>query len=485
MAGVRLLSTGSTGVLTSSGFYFPLGNSGGVQNAPFTVEANAQVKYRTGGTLSNFYLRIPSGGNNTNGTVTATIRKNGVNTTMTVSVGAFASGEFEDTTDTLTVASGDLLNYGIGGVTNTIFTVFGCTFDVGGTSGLMKYVSGNGIFSVDSVSYYTEVSGLQTYNQTESNMRARLKTAGTFQNMYVYVSANARTTTSTITALKNGAATTMTVSIGSASTGVFEDITHTFTVVSGDDVDWQLTMGGGAGQSITIPIISVEMSMSSSAFMLVAGDALESIQFSANSDYAHFAVAGDVDGNHLNEKTSRLRLVGAVNNLTTRVPSNTLTSATTTVTFVQNGTGTSLQVSIGAGLTGEFEDSTHSVSVVATDEVEVHVNTANVGSGQIVMSGWSMLFSGTTTASGTMKATLSSSRSTPHQASTGSTTVKFSGVATIAVASKSGSATIGLTAAVRVSKSGLIFTSIRASVIAPRGQIRRAIILETGSETYP
>lgn len=73
-----------------------------INNSP---ESIAQFKTRVAFTLSNFYVRVNS--NAVSGTSTATFRKNAVNGNQTVSYAGAATGQFEDVTNTDSVAIGD------------------------------------------------------------------------------------------------------------------------------------------------------------------------------------------------------------------------------------------------------------------------------------------------------------------------------------------------------------------------------------------
>ena len=79
-----------------------------------------QILYRSPGTLSKLYVRVTA--NSNVGSVTLRVRKNGANGNMFVTIPAGATGAFEDTVNTDTVAAGDKLNYQstTGGATGTM-----------------------------------------------------------------------------------------------------------------------------------------------------------------------------------------------------------------------------------------------------------------------------------------------------------------------------------------------------------------------------
>jgi hypothetical protein len=75
---------------------------------------------------------------------------------------------------------------------------------------------------------------------TQADQQWAIPSAGTVSDLYVYVSANASTTDTTVTLFKNSVATTLTVTITALTTGTFSDTTHTVSVAAGDLLQWEL-----------------------------------------------------------------------------------------------------------------------------------------------------------------------------------------------------------------------------------------------------
>lgn len=93
-----------------------------------TSEDAARVYLNLAGTLSKLYIGVSA--NAYTGTATLTLRKNGVDTGMTVSISAGVTGFLQDTSNTVTVADGDYLTLSIvGGTANTMtFGTVGMVF---------------------------------------------------------------------------------------------------------------------------------------------------------------------------------------------------------------------------------------------------------------------------------------------------------------------------------------------------------------------
>lgn len=95
------------------------------------------------------------------------------------------------------------------------------------------------------------------------------------------------------------------------------------------------------------------------------------------------------------ENTFPSRLVGNLQSLRFYVVSNTLSTASTTVTLRINSTDTALTVTVPAGGTGWYEiEST--VAVIATDTITIEFECAAGGTGTILLSVFQSLFEPTT-----------------------------------------------------------------------------------------
>lgn len=100
----------------------------GGYEAAQTTENNARVYLNLAGTLSKLYIAVSA--NSYTGAATLTLRKNGVDTGLTVSITAATTGYFQDTTNSVTVADGDYLTLSlVGGTANTMtFGTVGMVF---------------------------------------------------------------------------------------------------------------------------------------------------------------------------------------------------------------------------------------------------------------------------------------------------------------------------------------------------------------------
>ena len=179
-------------------------------NAPSTAlasaEASRQITYRTAGTISHLYFRAVS--NSTNGDSTVTVRKNNVDTSLTVTIPAGTNGTFTDLIHTVSVAPGDVLSYKSvsGGASgNYRFAIASVIFNPSSGNAVTKTVTQGFALTTASITNFLSISGYQqTLPTIEADAEQTMKKAGTAKNAFIHVSANSRTTPTTFTLRKNG-----------------------------------------------------------------------------------------------------------------------------------------------------------------------------------------------------------------------------------------------------------------------------------------
>ena len=104
-AGVSALGAGAASTTLTSGvtgFYSPLGHMRG-----FTTENQAQQIAPFAGTASRMAVIVSA--NASTATTTMVLRKNGADTAVTFAIGSSATGTFADTTNSVSVSTGDLI----------------------------------------------------------------------------------------------------------------------------------------------------------------------------------------------------------------------------------------------------------------------------------------------------------------------------------------------------------------------------------------
>jgi hypothetical protein len=350
------------------------------------TETNRQVPIRTPGRISGFLVNLPQ--NTCDGATVVTIRKNAGATIMTITIPAGETGTFpmRNADAYIDVVDGDLLCYecAVGGTTGSISwgqisTLFEVTTSATGAKTCVTRLVCNGVsgsVSTASTTRYTEIAGDNDLSGTaEADKNIRIYNDGKLSHLAVYVSANTRNTDTTITLKINTPGTgTLTVTIPGGQTGWFEDTTHTDTISSGDNLNYQLTTGANAG-TITIQVIAMTYTSENGVF-----PAITSFTSGVNVNFntTTYASFGGLSFN----STSAFRLVRnrvrlKVTGLYAYVFSNTIATNDTVLSLYSGGKASALSIAIVAGGTGIGSDTVNEVFQTAQDGIIFQVVTPN------------------------------------------------------------------------------------------------------------
>lgn len=236
-----------------------------------TTEVNVKYTCRTAGTMANGFVSVATNGRSTASTFRH--RLNTANGTIAASITASTTGFFEDTSNTDSVASGDLTNKSITTGTGT------GTLAIGGSS--MEFTTTNGASILtgwrdstntiaQSLTRYLPIGGRQTIDSTESNQQTQVRVAGTASNLQAYISQNNINNTSTGRFRINAGNGNQTFSIGASTTGAFEDTTNSDTLAATDDVAYSYTTGADPG-TITVQIMGMLYTVAQAGATAFAG----------------------------------------------------------------------------------------------------------------------------------------------------------------------------------------------------------------------
>jgi hypothetical protein len=238
-------ATDNSNLTTATSRYVPVSAQGQWAN---TTEANAQSEARITGTAYRVYVRLSS--NTRNGDSTFAFRLNGADSALTVSVPASTSGTFENTTDTVAIAIGDLINWRAA---------------AGGTSGtlaiqhvVLEYETVTGACQIQTARAETINANVTTYlpaggiliQDTESIVAFPMGVPGEISDLQITVSANTVSAASTLRNRKNGANGAVAVSIPASTTGRFLNTTDSDAYAAADEITLQLVTGA-TGTSLT------------------------------------------------------------------------------------------------------------------------------------------------------------------------------------------------------------------------------------------
>lgn len=240
-SGVSFIQAGTNSESNSAVNYFAIG----MYSIAGTPESSFQIAAPTAGTFSNLYTvgGIPGAGKS----YAVTLRKNGADTTLVATASGAGSGSANDTTHTVSVAAGDLIDFSgtptgtpAGGVAYASMTftptIPGESIVVGGTTNVFAsgtfYLNFNGGYGVGTESVTQNIAPL----------------AFTVKNLYANVSAAPGVATSrAYTGRLNGSNQTLTCTISNTNTACTPDTTHNFTVAAGDLLGWSSVPTGSPG----------------------------------------------------------------------------------------------------------------------------------------------------------------------------------------------------------------------------------------------
>jgi len=319
--------------------------------------------------------------NSADAAIVFTFRKNGADGNQTLSIPAGTTGKFQDAVNTDSVSTGDDLS--------TKIDVSAVTTDLGAITALTSYVVEDadaavtylqsmsswldGDEFVDGSTKYSSVNGVLSWPSAYSdydNNYIRTRSAMTWDNLRVYVPTNENTkTTQTVNSYIFDAVGNQSISIP-GTTGTFEDIVSSDSVAAGASLCIQVICPATGGTKNThIGSCSSRLSNADGEFLFNQKENT----YLEDYDPGYLALAG---GREL--ENNSLKVVAPLDfntliDLFSLIIDLNSTTAATTLTLVY-GTGTpdtvsDVTISVGAGLTGGFDDPVGSVSLSATPGV--------------------------------------------------------------------------------------------------------------------
>lgn len=356
-----------------------------------STENTVQSTMRSAGTFSGMTINMNA--NTINATSTMRFRKNAANGNQTITIGSSATGQFQDTTNTDSVVAGDTVDYAIttGGTTGTQSPqVISSTFDSSTpttlTSNRLMVIDAGGVtgYTTASTTFFKALTGWfeTTTTVTEASSQVKVQYAGTYRYLAARLTANSRTTTTTIRIRKNGANGSSSVAFGSTATGLLEDTTNSDTVVAGDLICYGITNGTGT-LAITHCNISCEFRTTTDPGTGQLLTAHPNHAASARATTFYQQIGGSL--NLVSAQTEAQNQITAsevwtFKGLQMNIVTNGITAGTTSLTLRKNGADTTLTCASGVGTTGWFQDTTHTETVTAGDLLNYKVITAT-GSG--------------------------------------------------------------------------------------------------------
>ena len=289
-------------------------------------------------------------------------RANGANGNQVVTIPSGTTGDFEDTTHSDSLASGDLVAISIAcaGAVGAIPLLRSLMDDGGANSTFVAMYRGFSYGTAGTRHTYIFGDGAYSFN-TDALAQWKSPGAATYSDLRLYVSANTRNGAYTWTFRKNGASGNQVVTIPSSTTGEFEDTTNSDSVVATDLVNYRTVLAGTTG-SVTVRIVHMT---------LAASERMIGSSYVDMSSLGRFIYYGNVVGAQyadLSETDHPLNVPEAftAEDPVVTVYSNSL-NGVMSVVLRKDGADTTLTVSIPAATTGIF---------VATGSVQIGAGAA-------------------------------------------------------------------------------------------------------------
>lgn len=233
-------------------------------------------------------------------------------------------------------------------------------------------------------------SGAVVFNTTEGSWRYPMHVAGALSDLAIVVGANARTTNTTFTVMVNGVASSQAVTVAGGATGRFTTAGAPVSVAQGDLISLRITTSTGFQ---TLRIDTTEMwfeattdtathyatsgayNFSEAASDTVQKSAPPSGTIETNGFGSYWGTAASYEG-----WAGLVETPGVASRLSVDIPLNT-SSVAFEVELYKNNAATGVKLTIAAGATGRFTDTTHTVSVTTGDLLDIRRKVPTAGTG--------------------------------------------------------------------------------------------------------
>lgn len=213
-----------------------------------STESLAKVRIRKPGVIRNLSFFVKTNARST--ATSITLRLNGANAAITKSVAAGVTGWQEDTTNSVTVAVNDDVNWAITTSTGTgafRVTIILCDFVT--TDGWFPVIAAatDAANQAAALTRYLSVGGILVVATGETNLDGATDANFTFAELTANVTTNGIAAVSTVTLRANIADTALVASTTASTTGIINDSTHTVTNIPTDRINYKIVTGGASG----------------------------------------------------------------------------------------------------------------------------------------------------------------------------------------------------------------------------------------------
>ncbi len=357
----------------------------------FTANAyewQSDAIWRTPGVWSDLWVRVTQ--NTFDLTSNVFSRVNGADGNQTVAIGAGLTGIFHDAVNTDAIAAGDLVDYRVfcghsaPSATGFQCSIFQSLFTATADERVYRLTSGTSNTAL-STGFGSCMGGFPC-DVLEWPLQIHVP-AGTLRNAAHEVIINTRTGTSQLVLRLNEVDTDLVVDIPAGLTGIFEDLTHTVSVVDRDRLAWRFRLGGASGLYFVnfaglVDLVTTVFfgggSRTSAGITLVgsAGDSRKDGAGPQSGWHNQVTLADEA------EVQAEVLVTDTWEGIIVVVPQNGQNGSCEWISRL-NGADSTLVVTVPAFLTGTFESVGASIAVTPTDLIDIRRKANGTNSAEL------------------------------------------------------------------------------------------------------
>lgn len=343
-------------------------------NTPFQTgynSSNITLIQHTSWTLSNLYVRVRTN-TLTVQTTTVTLYNYSTSTAwnLTVSISAWATGWFSDTSNTDTISSWSIYTMRIvvewWWTWNTLHTWLCVNFEPSSNTVYCSMI--NNANSIATGTTYLKVAWVIAASTTESVHKTFVSHSVTAKNLYLRLQMNSSTSTTTFWLRVNWSTSSLAVSVAWSATGNFSDTSNTATLASWDGINYIISWHNN---TVFPALMTCQFESTDWAHTIFAGSSSGTWTPLSNNNYCNLWWMIVQNATENNGKFV-LWIAWTLSKLHVNVQTNTRNGTCTIRTRI-NWSSWTCYVSITASTTGQFSDTTNSDTITSTDLVNYYI----------------------------------------------------------------------------------------------------------------
>lgn len=374
----------SKGAALGADRYFAFGLSEANAN---TTLANRETLIKQDGWIDK--LRGYVSANASSSGTDLTVLVNGVASDLTVNIPAGFTGFFEELSLFDTVAVDDLVTIFMdkNDANSITFKHLGCDY-LTETAASVLVGTGGFSMSTSALTRYIRINGAQAVTiADDNNTRQYVPCNCTAKRARIYVSANSKSSDSTMTLKTQSGLTALVLTISAGTTGWIETATEV-SLSAGDTINWEATWPAGGTVSVQTTVIELEGDNAGEVPILSCHS---NVGMSANATRYIQSVAGIVSTQETTETPAQITIFGSgtISDFYSVLLTNTSTG-TTSFTFRTNAADEAVTLTHAASTAGMQSDTTNSFTFADGDLSAVKVIRAS-GTGSVTLSSMSFL----------------------------------------------------------------------------------------------